>query len=98
MLSVHEGSGVGVSKGCNKPLKAGMVISNEPGFYKEGEYGIRLENMMLVCEVSEGFLCFKILTFVSFDESLIDKSMLDKTELSWLEWYHSQCGYTTITI
>lgn len=86
-LSVHEGpqriSALGKTK-----LEAGMIISNEPGYYKAGEYGIRLENLLLVKPSQyNGFLEFETLTLVPFDESLIDFNMLEAHEKKWLEGY-----------
>ncbi len=78
-LSVHEGP-CGISKRNNAELKEGMILSNEPGFYKEGEYGIRIENLMLVEKFNEDFLCFKTLTLAPIDLSLIDFSMLTYPE------------------
>ncbi len=89
-LSVHEGP-CGISKRAVAELKAGMIISNEPGFYKEGEYGIRIENLMLVEKFDENFLCFKTLTRVPLDESLIDFKMLTYTEKKWLVEYKIYC-------
>lgn len=84
-LSVHEGP-CGISRGyCHQKLVPGMILSNEPGFYKEGEYGIRLENLVLVEEFDENFLCFKNLTLVPFDEQLIDLAMLNSAEKQWLQ-------------
>ncbi len=85
-LSVHEGP-CGISRRAHQELLPGMIISNEPGFYKEGEYGIRIENLMLVEEFNEKFLCFKTLTLVPLDERLIDFSMLTYPEKKWLAEY-----------
>ncbi|MBS0236441.1 MAG: aminopeptidase P family protein [Proteobacteria bacterium] len=103
-LVVHEGpQRIGKSTiTAAAPLKPGMVLSNEPGYYREGEYGIRLENLMLVQEdiknanKDSGFLRFELLTYVPFDRKLIDEDMLDKAEKSWLAWYASQiqCNVT----
>ena len=90
-LSVHEGPQA-ISKYNNIALQVGMVLSNEPGFYREGYYGIRIESMMLVCEsdVAEGFLCFKELTLVPIDTKLIDVNMLTKQEISYINSYHGK--------
>jgi Xaa-Pro aminopeptidase len=87
-LSVHEGP-CGISKRALAELKEGMIISNEPGFYKEGEYGIRIENLMLVEKFDEKFLCFKTLTLAPIDLDLVDFKMLTFVEKKWLEEYHS---------
>lgn len=84
-LSVHEGP-QSISPRVNATaLKPGMVLSNEPGFYKEGEFGIRLENLVLVKESKhEGFLCFETLTQAPYDERLIDFSLLNDLEIQML--------------
>ena len=71
-----------------KAIISALILSNEPGFYKEGEYGIRLENLMLVKKFDEKFLCFETLTLVPFDLSLIDFKMLTYPEKKWLAEYH----------
>jgi Xaa-Pro aminopeptidase len=86
-LSVHEGP-CSISKNSHQALQVGMILSNEPGFYKEGEYGIRLENLMLVREFDEKFLCFETLTLAPFDFNLIDFKMLTYPEKKWLAEYH----------
>ncbi len=89
-LSVHEEAAKGISPRSDAPLKAGMIISNEPGFYKEGEYGIRIENLVLVCENEAGKLFFDTITFAPIDKNLIDVSMLNETEKEWLNNYHAK--------
>ena len=86
-LSVHEGP-CGISKRAHQPLLEGMILSNEPGFYKESEYGIRIENLMLVEKFDEKFLCFKTLTLAPIDPTLIDFKMLTYPEKKWLKEYH----------
>ena len=98
-LSVHEGpqriSPVGSSQsGGDEPLQAGMILSNEPGYYKTGEYGIRIENLVLVCEreiegAEKEMLGFETLTFAPIDRRLIDAQMLEPEELIWLNCYHA---------
>jgi len=99
-LAVHEGpqriSPVGSSQaGGDEPLQAGMIISNEPGYYKQDEYGIRIENLVLVVEkpVAGGdkeTLGFETLTYVPIDKRLIDAKMLSDRELQWLNDYHAE--------
>jgi Xaa-Pro aminopeptidase len=86
-LSVHEGP-QGISKRAHQPLLPGMILSNEPGFYAEGKYGIRIENLMLVEKFDEKFLCFKTLTLAPIDSKLIDFKMLTRPEKTWLKEYH----------
>jgi Xaa-Pro aminopeptidase len=98
-LAVHEGpqriSPVGSSQsGGDEPLQAGMIISNEPGYYKTGEYGIRIENLVLVVEreiegAEKEMLGFETLTFAPIDRRLIVKDMLTPEELIWLNCYHA---------
>ncbi len=94
-LSVHEGP-QNISKRGMTPLEAGMIVSNEPGYYKTGEYGIRIENLVLVSPASqiEGgereMLGFETLTKVPISHRLIVTSLLDREELAWLNAYHAQ--------
>jgi Xaa-Pro aminopeptidase len=86
-LNVHEGPGR-ISKRPNTvALRPGMVISNEPGYYKPGAYGIRIEN--LVCVVADsGELAFETLTLAPIDRNLIDVSLLETHERDWIDAYH----------
>lgn len=90
-LSVHE-SPPNVSPRPRTPatdwaLKPGMIFSNEPGLYMEGEYGIRCENLLLVVEKSEGWLGFETLTKAPFDEGLIVWDLLTPAQAGWLKKY-----------
>ena len=87
-LSVHEGP-CGISPRAKTPFAVGMLISNEPGFYKAGAYGIRIENLVLV--VAKGKkLGFETLTKAPFDEDLIDYTLLTNQEKDWIKNYHEQ--------
>lgn len=94
-LSVHEGP-QSISRRGMAVLEPGMIISNEPGYYKEGAYGIRLENLVLVTppeKIRGGdreMLGFETLTFAPFDRRLIDVKLLSEQELAWLNDYHAQ--------
>ena len=94
-LSVHEGP-AGISRAARMvPLAPGMILSNEPGFYLPGQYGIRLENLLLVRradlpEASRPFLGFETLTLAPFDRRLIVVALLDATERTWLDTYHAR--------
>jgi Xaa-Pro aminopeptidase len=98
-LSVHEGpqriSPVGSAQsGGDEPLQAGMILSNEPGYYKTGEYGIRIENLVLVVPreiegAEKEMLGFETLTFAPIDRRLVDAGMLEPEELIWLNCYHA---------
>lgn len=94
-LNVHEGpQGISPNPGNNFPLQPGMIQSNEPGFYKEGDFGIRLENLIVVVphkETSCGkFMKFETLTLFPFEASLIDKDLLSTDEQQWINEYHQQ--------
>lgn len=94
-LNVHEGP-QRIAKNANAvPLLPGMVVSNEPGYYKQDEYGIRCENLIYVVDKSNGqdgktFYEFETLTLVPFDRRLIDKSLLTEDEYVWINDYHVQ--------
>ena len=96
-LNVHEGpQGIspGVTASSKTVIEPGMLISDEPGIYREGEYGIRIENLTLCYEdeVTEfgRFLKFDTVSLCYIDKSLIDISLLDKKEIDWLNAYHEE--------
>ena len=90
-LSVHEGpQRIAKTAGPSAALLPGMVLSNEPGFYKENSYGIRCENLMTVKEHASGMLEFETITFAPFDQTLISHSLMTDTEIDWLNRYHQQ--------
>ncbi len=94
-LSVHEGP-QRLSRVSHVPLKPGMILSNEPGYYREGAFGIRLENLVVVEDapaLSDGdderaMLCWRTLTWVPIDRRLIVVDMLSAEERAWLNAYH----------
>jgi len=89
-LNVHEGP-QSISKASTaSPLKQGMVVTNEPGIYIEDNYGIRIENVLLVVKESENFLRFETLSLAPIDERLINFTLLDAKEKSWLKNYHQK--------
>lgn len=98
-LSVHEGP-QRISRLGTEELQPGMILSNEPGYYREGQYGIRLENLVLVTppEAIAGgerkMLGFETLTLVPFDRRLIDPKQFSAAELSWLNAYHARIRET----
>ena len=100
LLSVHEGPQNISSRSSTVPLRPGMIVSIEPGFYKDGEYGIRLENLVVVTPCSapnmSHMLCFEPLTLVPFDLRLIERELLTAREREWLNNYH-QHVYNLIT-
>lgn len=96
-LNVHEGpQNIGRRSGASSEavIEAGMLISDEPAVYREGEYGIRIENLILCYEDEETefgkFLKFDTVSLCYIDKSLIDFSLLDQKEKDWLNAYHSE--------
>jgi Xaa-Pro aminopeptidase len=94
-LSVHEGP-ARISKLGTAPLKRGMILSNEPGYYRAGAYGIRIENLVLVVEVpaaaeAENPLnAFETLTLAPIDQRLVEPSLMTPEEIAWLDAYHTR--------
>ena len=93
-LSVHEGPVSFHRLAKPVPLAQGMILSDEPGYYEAGAYGIRLENLLLVTESPVGakkhFLEFETLTLAPFDRNLIFAPLLDRTAIAWLDAYHAR--------
>jgi len=93
-LSVHEGP-ARISKLGTTPLKRGMILSNEPGYYKTDAFGIRIENLELVTRTEiagaeKPVNAFETLTLAPIDRRLVDLNMLDAAELNWLNDYHAR--------
>ena len=93
-LCVHEGP-VSIRQDSNQePIQEGNILSNEPGIYRAGEYGIRTENLILCRKEKQtkfgNFLAFNTITLCPIDISLIDAYLLSKEELTWLNDYHSR--------
>ena len=91
-LSVHEGP-IGLSPRYTLPLEPGMIISNEPGYYEAGAFGIRIENLVMVVESAIGggrYLEFETLTLAPIDTRLIDPALLIPAEREWLNLYHQR--------
>ena len=99
-LNVHEGpQGISYSASNTKEraMRAGMITSNEPGLYREGKWGIRIENLVVNKSITQPtetdfgeFLHFETVTYCPIDTRLIDKSLLDQLEIEWLNEYHKQ--------
>jgi Xaa-Pro aminopeptidase len=100
-LSVHEGP-ARISKLGTAPLRRGMILSNEPGYYKGGSYGIRIENLVLVTDgpfvagAEKQLNAFETLTLVPIDRRLIETNLLTLEEASWVDNYHARVR-TTLT-
>ncbi len=94
-LSVHEGP-ARIAKLGAAPLKRGMILSNEPGYYRTGAYGIRIENLILVTEAKavagaeKPLNAFETLTLAPIDARLIDPSLLTGEEIAWFDAYHGR--------
>ncbi|MBI4275707.1 MAG: aminopeptidase P family protein [Rhizobiales bacterium] len=94
-LSVHEGP-ARISKLGTSPLKRGMILSNEPGFYKAGAYGIRIENLVLVVEAAnipgaeKPLNTLETLTLAPIDRRLIETALMTGPEIAWLDAYHAR--------
>ena len=94
-LSVHEGP-ARINKSDRTPLEPGMILSNEPGFYKQNEFGIRIENLLLIHEAKavdggeRPMLGFETLTLCPIERRLIDTKLLTRDELHWLDTYHGR--------
>ncbi|WP_298430902.1 aminopeptidase P family protein [uncultured Jannaschia sp.] len=94
-LGVHEGP-VRISRVSTVPLEPGMILSNEPGYYREGAFGIRIENLVVVRVMTrpEGgddreMMGFETLTWVPIDRRMIDAALLSPDERAWLDAYHA---------
>ncbi|HMQ19462.1 MAG TPA: aminopeptidase P family protein [Sphingopyxis sp.] len=98
-LAVHEGpqriaKSSGGQAGTEEPLHAGMILSNEPGYYKAGHFGIRIENLVVVTPVSidgaeEEMLAFETITFAPIARDLVEAALLSPAEADWLDAYHA---------
>lgn len=93
-LSVHEGP-IRLSRVSDIPLEPGMILSNEPGYYRAGAFGIRHENLIVVEEAPQlgdgrAQLSFRTLTFVPFDTRPLDMTLLTRAEVDWINAYHAE--------
>ena len=91
-LNVHEGP-QGLSPFNNHKILPGMILSNEPGFYKENDFGIRIENLIYCERVNNNHSKFINLTIVPFDKDCINKKFLNKNEINWINTYHQKIFY-----
>uniref|UniRef100_A0A8C3DBF6 Xaa-Pro aminopeptidase 1 n=1 Tax=Corvus moneduloides TaxID=1196302 RepID=A0A8C3DBF6_CORMO len=98
-LNVHEGPcGISYKTFADEPLEAGMVVSDEPGYYEDGSFGIRIENVVLVIPAetkynfkNRGSLTFEPLTLVPIQMKMIDVNLLTEKECNWVNEYHQKC-------
>ena len=100
-LGVHEGPQRISKQGGGVPMEPGMILSNEPGYYKEGAYGIRIENLAVVKEADDApsaaerkLLDFETITLAPIDRALIDAELLSEDERDWLNAYHARVRET----
>ena len=101
-LSVHEGPQNISKRHVTQALKPGMICSNEPGYYKTGEYGIRIENLIVVSDAApvpggdpeRKFMTFETVTLAPIDLELVEPKMLDDGERAWLNAYHTRVRET----
>lgn len=95
-LGVHEGPQRISKQAGGVPMEAGMILSNEPGYYKEGAYGIRIENLVVVTEgistvdTEREMMEFETITLAPIDRNLIDRTLLTEAERDWLDAYHAR--------
>ena len=87
-LNVHEGPQA-ITKNNNVTFKEGMVVSNEPGYYEKNKFGIRIENLIFV-KKDKKRQYFENLTMAPIDKDLIDKTILNKREKTWINDYHKK--------
>uniref|UniRef100_A0A671KUT3 Xaa-Pro aminopeptidase 1 n=1 Tax=Sinocyclocheilus anshuiensis TaxID=1608454 RepID=A0A671KUT3_9TELE len=98
-LNVHEGPcGISYKTFADEPLEAGMIVSDEPGYYEDGSFGIRLENVVLVIPAktkynyrNRGSLTFEPLTLVPIQLKMINTDLLTQKERDWVNDYHRKC-------
>ena len=88
-LNVHEGP-QGLSPFNNHKILPGMILSNEPGFYKENDFGIRIENLIYCEKINNNDSKFKNLTIFPIDKDCINKKLLNKNEINWINNYHQK--------
>jgi len=91
-LNVHEGP-IGVSRGYKVEFVEGHCVSDEPGYYKDGEFGIRIENVIMCVKhpKHENFLCWENLTVAPYSRNLIDKKLLSPDTIAFIDNFHQDC-------
>lgn len=97
-LNVHEGPHLISFKPRNVPIQASMTVTDEPGYYEDGNFGIRLENVLIVKDADtkfnfgdKGYLSFEHITWAPYQRKLMDLSLLNQEEIEWVNNYHSKC-------
>lgn len=99
MLNVHEVPIIGNRKSIDLGLQENMIVTIEPGFYEDNNFGIRIENCVRTVKAATkyrhsnvDFITFEPLTYVPIQRELVDKSLLDQEEVEWLNRYHERCA------
>ena len=87
-LNVHEGP-QSISKYSKNRFENGMLTSNEPGYYKKGQFGIRIENLIL-SKIKNNILSFETVSFAPLEKNLIENAMLNEAEIYWINNYHKK--------
>ena len=95
-MGVHEGP-VGISKYNQTVFEPNMIVTNEPGYYETGKYGIRIENILVVNQQNE-FYGFECLTLCPYDWNLIDESLLSKKDRDYINKYHTRVRDTLLPL
>lgn len=96
-LNVHEGpQGISFRYGNSQPLMVNMIVSNEPGYYEDNKFGIRIENLAVIEEAKteynfagKTYMCMKPVTVVPIETKLMDKSIMTEAEVAWVNKYHA---------
>ncbi|KAM3136145.1 hypothetical protein pb186bvf_011767 [Paramecium bursaria] len=96
-LNVHEGP-QGISKYRTQPFEIGMIVSNEPGYYKEGSFGIRIENLIICVDKGNDYLGFDNITLCPYDRNLIDLELLSPKDRKYIDDYHLKVRETLLPL
>jgi Xaa-Pro aminopeptidase len=88
-LNVHEGPH-GIGKHWSTPLEVGMHVTDEPGYYEEGSFGIRIEDVLVVKQAEGRFLEFENITICPYDKGLLDLSLLSPRDIRYIDLYHQR--------
>ena len=97
ILGVHEGPPV-LKTDCPFPMKAGMIMTDEPGVYIDHQFGIRIENELLCRANEDEELCFEPITLCPYERRAIDKTLLTENEIRWIDRYHQNVRDTLLPL
>ncbi|MBR0373264.1 MAG: M24 family metallopeptidase [Mogibacterium sp.] len=90
LLSVHEGPNIIRRVPTPIDIRPGMIMSNEPGYYKDGEFGIRIENEVLWEDAGDGRVSNRMISYVPYEREAINKDLLTREEIDWIDAYHAE--------